>query len=199
MGRSGRCCCGACRFCLPKDTLADSGSTWQATVAGIVNPTSPPPDLEAYNGTWPMLDGSSLAGFSLSMANYAMVHAAVDYDTGYGGNVDLLDFGIDAVCIQYAELPGFDPDGIGTDFDNGLVVAAVIYGTTGGGLSAVVFMYSGSNWIVYQNVVLSATERRIDCATITFTADALTEANWTGTSIFPHFDPTGVSIEITAV
>lgn len=199
MSRTGRCCCTPCRFCTPSDTLAGSGSSWQVEVAGIVNPSAPPPDLEAFNGTWPMTDGSGLAGRSINMANYAMLHGAVDYDSGYLGNVDLADFGVGAVCIQYAELPGFDPDGVGAGNDNGLVAAAVIYGTTGGGLSAVFFMYSGANWLVYQNKVLSASSRRIDCATIDVTADALTEANWTGSSLFAHFDPSGVSIHLTTV
>lgn len=188
-----------CRFCLPAATLPASGSSWQAEIAGIVNPSTPPPDFTAYNGTWPMLEGSGLAGRSLNMANAALFNGAVDRDSSYVGNVDLASFGTAVACLVYAELPGFDPDGIGSGLDNGLVVAAVIYGTTGGGLSAVVFMYSGANWLVYQNIVLSPSSRKIDCATIDITLDSLAELNWTGASFFPHFDPSGVSIRITAV
>lgn len=196
MARSGRCCCGACRFCLPKDSLADSGSSWQATVAGIVNPTSPPPDLEAYNGTWPMVTGGDIGTLPTIMVSTAFEAGAVDYDSGFTGdkNSSLSD---KSFCLVWGELDGYDPMASGGD---PRIVFACLYGTTGGGLSAVLGMYSGSFWAVYQNVVLSATERRIDCATADLVAAALTSVMWAPGGVGqPHFDPTGVSIEITAV
>jgi hypothetical protein len=174
-------------------------------VSGITNPSSPPPNFTAFNGTWPMLGGPLLAGLSVSMARYAIFNFAVDYDSGYEGEYSVDDpaGGVDpeirSFCLVHAELPGFDPDGSGVGNDNGLVVMALLYGTTGGGLSAVVMMWSGTNWFVYQNVVLSASARRIDCGTTDILANALAEVNWTGSAFNPHFDPTGVEIRITTV
>lgn len=196
MSRTGRCCCTPCQFCSPRATLTASGSSWQAEIAGIINPSTPPPDLEANNGTWAMQTGDTIGTLPSIMVSYAFEAGVVDYDSSWRGE-KFSTLSDKSFCLVWAELDSYDPMASGGD---PRIAFALLYGTTGGGLSAVVGMYSGSFWAMYENVVLSATERRIDCGAVDKTASSLTSVMWAPGGVGqPHVDPSGVSIRIVTV
>lgn len=159
------CRCLPCIICEPKSSLEDSGEALQLEISGATNLGSHP-SCTSLNGTFALnLRGADLTVFENIFVTRATCIMAVDNDPNYRGE-EILSCTDAFPCCIYAGRTG-----------SGGVVAAVVYGTTGGGLSAVL-LAPAADYIYSANVVLSASSRRVDCSAVNVSAASITSVNY---------------------
>jgi hypothetical protein len=164
-----RRCCEPCLICLGGKILEDSGEALQLEISGVTA-VAGSPFCAASNGTFPiplrsndlLLLGPSCTAFIAQ----CFCAVSVDPDPGFNG------FDITGCPVAFPVDPYFCCIYGGTT-GSGQLVGGAIYGTTGGGLSAVM-MLAGADAMYAVNLVLSASTRRIDCGAVDVSSSSIT-------------------------